>query len=68
MGSRERLDDAVSGCGSVWSRGNHTDNSGHPNYPNGFKCSAILLSTDVDYYSMIKDMWSKVGIVLTTVK
>ena len=37
-------------------------------FPNGFKTS-ILLSTavasDVDYYSIIKDMWSKIGIDLS---
>ena len=34
-------------------------------YPNGFKTSIILSGTgDVDYYSIIKDMWSKVGIGL----
>ena len=37
-------------------------------YPNGFKTS-VLLSTaaaeNVDYYSIIKDMWAKIGIELT---
>ena len=31
-------------------------------YPNGFKTSIILQATEVDYYSIIKDQWSKVGI------
>jgi peptide/nickel transport system substrate-binding protein len=31
-------------------------------YPNGFKCSAILIQSEVDYYSMVKDYWSKIGI------
>ena len=34
-------------------------------YPNGFKASLIMLSTQTDYYSIIKDQWSKVGISLT---
>ena len=34
-------------------------------YPTGFKTTMILDSTEVDYYSIIKDMWSKVGIDLT---
>ena len=37
-------------------------------FPNGFKTSILLsaaVSSDVDYYSIIKDMWSKVGIDLT---
>ena len=34
-------------------------------YPNGFKTSMTMTSTQVDYYSIIKDMWSKVGIELT---
>ena len=33
-------------------------------YPNGFKTSVVLLSTEVDYWSIIKDMWAKVGIDL----
>ncbi|MEK7354426.1 MAG: ABC transporter substrate-binding protein, partial [Chloroflexota bacterium] len=36
-------------------------------YPNGFKTSILLTSTateEIDYYSIIKDMWSKVGIQL----
>ncbi|MEK7353222.1 MAG: ABC transporter substrate-binding protein, partial [Chloroflexota bacterium] len=28
-------------------------------YPNGFKTSMVLTSTEVDYYSIIKDMWAK---------
>jgi peptide/nickel transport system substrate-binding protein len=34
-------------------------------YPNGFKAEVVMQTTDVDYYSIIKDMWSKVGIDLT---
>jgi peptide/nickel transport system substrate-binding protein len=34
-------------------------------YPAGFKASALILSTDVDFYSILKDMWAKVGIDLT---
>jgi peptide/nickel transport system substrate-binding protein len=34
-------------------------------YPNGFKCSVVLLQSEVDYYSMVKDYWSKLGIDLT---
>ncbi|MBI2851032.1 MAG: ABC transporter substrate-binding protein [Chloroflexi bacterium] len=34
-------------------------------YPTGFKTSVLITSADVDYYSIIKDMWSKVGIDLT---
>jgi peptide/nickel transport system substrate-binding protein len=33
-------------------------------YPAGFKTSMLLLSTEVDYYSIIKDMWAKIGIDL----
>lgn len=33
-------------------------------YPNGFKTSVVLLSTQVDYWSIVKDYWSKVGIEL----
>jgi len=33
-------------------------------YPNGFKTSVILLNTDVDLYSIIKEMWTKAGIEL----
>lgn len=37
-------------------------------FPNGLKTSLMLSTTDtngIDYYSIIKDMWSKVGIELT---
>ena len=37
-------------------------------FPNGFKTSILLSSTNtagIDYYSIIKDMWIKVGIDLT---
>ena len=33
-------------------------------YPNGFKTSALMTSTEVDLYSIHKDMWAKVGIDL----
>jgi len=36
-------------------------------YPNGFKTSILLTSTateEIDYYSIVKDMWSRVGIEL----
>jgi len=33
-------------------------------FPNGFKTSAIMLSTTVDFWSIIKDQWSKVGVTL----
>ncbi|MEK7353274.1 MAG: ABC transporter substrate-binding protein [Chloroflexota bacterium] len=33
-------------------------------YPNGFKTSIVITVEDVDYYSIIKDMWAKVGIEL----
>lgn len=31
-------------------------------YPDGFKTTALLTTTDADYYSILKDMWSKVGV------
>jgi len=31
-------------------------------YPTGFKTSVLIASSEVDYFSIIKDMWSKVGI------
>ena len=37
-------------------------------FPSGFKASILLssaASADVDYYSIIKDMWSKIGIDLS---
>ncbi len=33
-------------------------------YPKGFKATALMTSTEVDYYSVLKDQWSKVGIDL----
>lgn len=39
-------------------------------YPDGFKCSIMYSSTgnfNVDYLSIIKDMWAKVGVDLTLV-
>lgn len=33
-------------------------------FPNGFKTSALMTSTEVDTYSIYKDMWAKVGIDL----
>ncbi|MBI2851040.1 MAG: ABC transporter substrate-binding protein [Chloroflexi bacterium] len=33
-------------------------------YPTGFKTSVLITAGDVDYYSIIRDMWSKVGIDL----
>ncbi|MBI2829667.1 MAG: ABC transporter substrate-binding protein [Chloroflexi bacterium] len=36
-------------------------------YPNGFKTSIVIanIPSEVDYYSILKDMWAKVGIDLT---
>ncbi|MEK7354704.1 MAG: ABC transporter substrate-binding protein, partial [Chloroflexota bacterium] len=34
-------------------------------YPNGFKTTALIAAPEVDYFSIIKDMWSKVGIDLS---
>ncbi|MEK7353901.1 MAG: ABC transporter substrate-binding protein [Chloroflexota bacterium] len=34
-------------------------------YPNGLKTSIMLLATEVDNFSIIKDMWAKSGIDLT---
>ena len=34
-------------------------------YPNGFKTTVLITAADVDYYSVIKDMWAKVGIDLS---
>ncbi|MBI2849855.1 MAG: ABC transporter substrate-binding protein [Chloroflexi bacterium] len=34
-------------------------------YPNGFKVTATIGSTEADYFAIIKDMWSKAGIELT---
>ena len=31
-------------------------------YPDGFKALATITATQVDHYSIIKDMWSKVGV------
>ncbi|HLB27846.1 MAG TPA: ABC transporter substrate-binding protein, partial [Dehalococcoidales bacterium] len=33
-------------------------------YPSGLKVTAMMTSTEVDYYSVLKDQWSKVGIDL----
>ena len=33
-------------------------------YPNGFKTTALMLSTETDLYSILKDMWAKAGIEL----
>ena len=33
-------------------------------YPSGFKTSSMLLSSQVDYWSIIKDYWSRIGIDL----
>jgi peptide/nickel transport system substrate-binding protein len=33
-------------------------------YPNGFKTTALISQPEVDYMSIIKDMWSKVGVQL----
>ncbi|MBI2849692.1 MAG: ABC transporter substrate-binding protein [Chloroflexi bacterium] len=33
-------------------------------YPNGFKTSVLITSTEVDFFSIYKDMWAKVGIEL----
>jgi len=34
-------------------------------YPNGFKTSVVIAASEVDYFSIIKDMWSKAGIDLS---
>ena len=31
-------------------------------FPNGFKTTALVIQSEVDYLSIIKDMWSKVGV------
>ena len=33
-------------------------------FPNGFKTKALMTSTQVDFYSVIKDQWAKVGVTL----
>ena len=33
-------------------------------YPNGFKTTALISQAEVDYFSIIKDMWAKVGVEL----
>ena len=33
-------------------------------YPTGFKATALIISTEADYFAIIKDMWSKVGLDL----
>ena len=34
-------------------------------FPNGFKTTAMVVQSEVDYMSIIKDMWSKIGVDLT---
>src|SRR3990172_6031274 len=34
-------------------------------YPNGFKTSVLIVASEADYFSIMKDMWAKVGIALT---
>ena len=34
-------------------------------YPNGFKVTATIGSTEADYFAIIKDMWAKAGVELT---
>ncbi len=34
-------------------------------YPNGFKTTMLLISTQVDYMAILKDYWSKVGVDVT---
>jgi peptide/nickel transport system substrate-binding protein len=34
-------------------------------FPNGFKTTALIINTEVDYMSVIKDMWAKVGVDLS---
>jgi peptide/nickel transport system substrate-binding protein len=31
-------------------------------FPNGFKTTALIIQSETDYLSIIKDMWSKVGV------
>ncbi len=33
-------------------------------FPNGFKTTALISTTEVDYFSIIKEMWAKVGVQL----
>ena len=33
-------------------------------YPNGFKTTALISQSEVDYFSVIKDMWSKINVEL----
>ncbi len=33
-------------------------------YPDGFKATVVLTDTEVDYYSIVKDMWEEIGIDL----
>ena len=33
-------------------------------YPNGFKTTALISQVEADYFSIIKDMWSKIGVDL----
>lgn len=34
-------------------------------YPDGFKTTALIIQSEADYMSIIKDMWSKVGVDLS---
>ncbi len=34
-------------------------------YPDGFKTTALIGSTEADYFSIIKDMWAKAGVELS---
>jgi len=34
-------------------------------YPDGFKTEALVTQPEVDYFSILKDMWSKIGIDMT---
>jgi peptide/nickel transport system substrate-binding protein len=34
-------------------------------YPNGFKTTALIDQSEADYFSVIKDMWSKIGVDLS---
>jgi peptide/nickel transport system substrate-binding protein len=33
-------------------------------YPDGFKIEALMTSTEVDYYSILKDMWTEINVDL----
>jgi peptide/nickel transport system substrate-binding protein len=34
-------------------------------YPNGFKTSVLTTSTSLDYFSIVKDYWSRIGVDLS---